>query len=397
MYFTEPEFSEEDVMLLLQESYQDNNGLKEQIIDPIIAVLETPKGRDEYIKYGNEFIEANVEMLAKEYPTKPVSFPRKYVDKVFELFGFEVSSFKKMLKELLKQVRQDSSFSTITENPSNEIHTVVLFYSDMILHKKLRDSARQQLGLSMYRVAYNTQFPAKFISEPVMAYTYNELDRTWSLVQAENVINWIGMTVNTSYAFWKNKLTVDMSMAVLVGFLNRTRTSFKQVMRTLSQRYYANLDKGNLIGDDTDGSDDYVITNNFITLRDNLMRRIKTGDSLYKNKGQLYAATARSKNIKVDTLYEFAQTIKYDDIANIIDLIFYVFIVKEGNTIDDINSTKFISRITNLPTAVDRAIAGKPVVLPLTKKYKFEESIVRSYICLIATYIMLRMNDIREN
>ena len=99
MYFMEYEYSEDEVMSLIQEAVHDpkNNELRELVIDPIIEVLETPKGRNEYIKYGNAFLEANAEMLAKEYPTKRVSFPRKYVDNIHELFGFTVKSLKDMI------------------------------------------------------------------------------------------------------------------------------------------------------------------------------------------------------------------------------------------------------------------------------------------------------------
>jgi hypothetical protein len=102
------------------------------------------------------------------------------------------------------------------------------------------------------------------------------------------------------------------------------------------------------------------------------------------------------KNVKANTLYDFAQRISTDDIATIIDTIFYVFIVKEGNSIEDINTTKFITRITNLPTAIDRAIAGKPIISTLSTKYRIDQSIVKAYICLIATYIMYRINDVKN-
>ena len=75
------------------------------------------------------------------------------------------------------------------------------------------------------------------------------------------------------------------------------------------------------------------------------------------------------------------------------DLIFYVFIVKEGNSVDDITSNKFIGRITNLPTAIDRAIQGKPIISPMAKKYEADESIVKAHICLVAAYMMRRMNE----
>jgi hypothetical protein len=91
-----------------------------------------------------------------------------------------------------------------------------------------------------------------------------------------------------------------------------------------------------------------------------------------------------------------AQKVDTKDIANIIDLIFYVFIVKEHNTIDDVNSTKYISRITKMPTAIDRAIPGKPVILPFCKKYKCSDLLAKAYICLLATFIILKINQVRN-
>ena len=175
-------------------------------------------------------------------------------------------------------------------------------------------------------------------------------------------------------------MDLNMSATVLVQFLNRVRTSFQQNLRLLANQYFDNMDKGNLIGDDVNSSDEYLETNNTIKIRQGLVRRINSGD-----KGNLYIGIARLKNVRVDSLYDFAQQIHSDDIGNIIDTIFYVFIVKEGNTIEDINTTKYISRITNLPTAIDRAIAGKPIISTLSKKYKVDQSIVKAYICLIAS------------
>ena len=99
------------------------------------------------------------------------------------------------------------------------------------------------------------------------------------------------------------------------------------------------------------------------------------------------------KNVKIDSLYEFAQQIETADIEMLIDMIFYVFIIKEGNNINDINSTKFISRITNLPTAIDRAIEGRPVITLLADKYKVQDNIVKAYVCFIATYMMYRIKE----
>jgi hypothetical protein len=397
MFFLQESFTEEEAMVFVEAALHEpeNTPLRTMIIDPIIVVLEHPKSRKEYIKYGNEFLEANSEMLSKEFPTKPVSFPRAYVDNVFAMFGFEQKAFKENLKQILKSVNDKTSFQTIVANPTNVIHSIVLTYADMIQHRELRDSARQQMGLSVYNNVFNHFFHPPHPIESTMAYVYLNLDNSWNLVKSENVINWIGGTIETAYGFWRTKMDLNMSATVLVQFLNRVRTSFQQNLRLLANQYYDNMDKGNLIGDDVNSSDEYLETNNTIKIRQNLIRRINGGDQLYKDKGNLYIGIARLKNVKVDSLYNFAQQIQSDDIGVIIDTIFYVFIVKENNTIEDVNSSKFISRITNLPTAIDRAIAGKPIISTLSTKYKVDQSIVKAYICLIATYIMYRINDVK--
>lgn len=398
MFFLQEAFTEEEATIFVEASIHDpeNTPLRTQIIEPIISVLEHPKSRTEYIKYGNEFLEANSEMLSKEFPTKPVSFPRAYVDNVFHMFGFEQKTFKETIKQILKSVNDKTSFQTIVQNPTNVIHSIVLVYADMIQHRQLRDSARQQMGLSVYNNVFNHFFHPPHPIESTMAYVYLNLDNSWNLVKSENVINWIGGTIETAYGFWRTKMDLNMSATVLVQFLNRVRTSFQQNLRLLANQYFDNMDKGNLIGDDVNSSDEYLETNNTIKIRQGLVRRINSGDQLYKDKGNLYIGIARLKNVRVDSLYDFAQQIHSDDIGNIIDTIFYVFIVKEGNTIEDINTTKYISRITNLPTAIDRAIAGKPIISTLSKKYKVDQSIVKAYICLIATYIMYRINDVKS-
>lgn len=402
MFFLEQAFTEEEAMVFVQEASHspENQLLHDEIIDPIIQVLNTPNGRKDYIRYGNEFLEANSEMLSKEFPTKAVSFPRAYVDNVFSLFGFEQKSFKELLKQLLKSVNDKTSFHTIVQSPTNVIHTFALYYSDMYMsstNRNLRDSARQQMGLSVYNNVFNHFFRPPHPIESTMAYVYMNLDNSWGLVKSENIVNWIGNTVETAYGFYRTKMDLNMSVTLLVQFLNRIRSSFQQNMRGLANQYFANAnsENGNLVGSDVAGSDEYFVSTNTTKIRENLVRKIKGKDQLYADKGNLYAGIGRLKNVKVDTLYDFAQTIDSKDIAMVIDTIFYVFIVRDGNKIEDINSSKYITRITNFPTAIDRAIAGRPVISMLSKKYKIDQSIVKAYICLIATYIMYRINDVQ--
>jgi hypothetical protein len=341
-------------------------------------------------------LDANAEMLSKEYPTVKVVFPRKYVDRVAELFGWTHAELKELLKEILKPIKDASTYQTFLASPTNFVHAVAIFYSDMIFQRELRDSARQQMGLCMYNVTFNRQWPSGLQSIPVMAYTYSTLDNSWGLVRAENIINWIGQTMDGVYEHHRTRLSLKMSLHVLADFVKDTRSRFQQNLRVLSQRYYANLDKANEVGGDLKCDEDYVTTSNTVTLRNNLMRLIKTGDKDYKTKGKLYTATAKLKNVKVDDLYDLAQKVKHKDISMIMDLIFYVFIVKENHTIDDINSSKYIGRITNLPTAIDRAIPGKPVILPMTTRYKYDSSIVQAYICLVATFILMKVNQVKH-
>ena len=393
----EQELTETEAMLIVQEAVHDpkNQKLREELIDPIISILEKGSGRKQYIDYGSSFLGENATMLSREYPTKAVTFPRKYVDGLFAMFGFTMKTFKAVLKDVLKSVSSSTEFATITSSPTNVIHSVALYYADMIGNRQLRDSARQQLGLSVYAVIFNKYFPSG-LNESVMTYTFMELDNSWGIVKSENIINWIASTVETSYGFYRTKMSLNMSAEIMVAFLNRLRNSMNQNMKGLSNRYYDNLENGNLIGADLTGDEDYVVTNNYTTLKNNLLRLIKNKDELYYSQGKLYPAIAKLKNVKMETLYDYStKKIKHEDIGTIIDTIFYVFLVKEGHSVEDINSSAYIGRITNLPTAIDRAIAGKPIIAPFSKKYKVDASIVKAHICLVATYILNRINDVK--
>lgn len=397
MFFMEQMVTEREALAFIQEALHDpgNVKLREELIDPVISVLEKPDGRKQYIEYGSSFIGDNSEMLAREYPTKPVTFPRKYVNGLLGLFGFTVKSIRTALRDVLKSVNATKDFNTIVQSPTNVIHSIALFYSDMIMHRQLRDSARQQIGLSVYAIVYNKFFKTG-LNESVMTYTFMQLNNSWGVVKSENMINWICSSIETCYGFYRTKMSLNMSPQIMVDFLNRVRNTLNQNMRGLANRYYENVENGNLIGADLTGAEDYVETNNYSTLKNNLLRLIKNKDELYYSQGALYPAIANLKNVKMNALYEYStQKISIEDIGRIIDTIFYVFIVKDGNSINDINSAKYIGRITNFPTAIDRAIAGKPIILPFSKKYKVNDSIVKAHICLVATYIMRRINDVK--
>lgn len=395
MFFTEQSeiYTTEEAHLIFEAtSDPDNNEFKEKFMKPIMEVLDTSKGRNEYIQHGNEFIEVNSEMLSKAYPTKPISYPPKYVDRIFEMFGFNKADFARDLKALLKNVN-GSDFKTMMGVQTNVIHTIAIFYSDILFDRKLRDAARHQIGLTDYGHIYLKYFKKGMLDEQVMDYTHSQLNGTWGLIKAENVVNWIDHTVEVAYGAFRSRLSLDMKINAVAGFIGRVRTSFNQNMRLLSNKYYANLDS-HKVGADVKGDEEYLTNNDYAQIRDNLVRTIQT-DGLYKNKSKLYSNIADLKNVKVDALYEFAQKVTKPDIKNIIDTILYVFLVKEKHDINDINSATYIGRITNFPTAIDRAIQGKPIILPLMEKYKETSEIVKAYICLIATYIMLRINDAR--
>lgn len=396
MYVMEQEYTEQEMAIWLLEAADTSSAFYTKIMEPIIKVLETPKGRKDYIALGMEFLDANGLMLSKEFPTKRVSYPRQYVDRVVTLFGFTNASLKEDFKEILKEVNDKTDFKTLISTPTNLIHSCALVYSDMVQHRELRDSAKQQLGMTMYGIIFNRYFPDAEPSVPVMTYTYMHLDNSWGLVKSENIINWIGQTTETSFAAWRSRMSLQMSIDIMVQFLNRLRSSFNQNMKTLVRKYYENIDAGNMVGEDLKGDEDYVTTTNTTTLRNNLVRLITTGDKDYKTKGQLYKATAEQKNVKVDDLYELAQRVDTKDITNIIDLILYVFIVKEGHSVDEINSATYIGRITKMPTAIDRAIPGKPVIDPFCKKYQCSDLLAKAYICLLATFIILKINRVKK-
>lgn len=394
-FFEESFFEIDEALAFIQEaSSVSNNKLRIEIIEPIIKTLETKQGAGAYLKFGTEFIEANADMLAREFPTKRVSFPKKYVDNIFNVFGFTKEEFRKTVKELCAEIN-GSAFATVQATPTNIIHTVVLFYSDMTFNRYVRDSARQQLALTVYHVMFNKFYHA-LPDEKVMAYTYMHLNRNWNIVKAEDMMTWISDIVDSAYAFYKTRLTINTTMQTIINFLNRVRAQMRQAMAQLANVYFKNQTEGNRVNEDSETGADYIVTDDTSHVRNLLIQLIKRGDSLYRNEGELYTGVARLKNVSSKALYELAQQVTTKDISELIDLIFYVFIVKEGHTLQEINSSTYIGGITNMPTKVDRCIPGRPIIAPYVKKYKSKKELVVAYICLIATWIMLRINDVTK-
>ena len=143
---------------------------------------------------------------------------------------------------------------------------------------------------------------------------------------------------------------------MIVDFMNRLRNSFNQTMCWLASKYYENIENKNYMADeDTSGNGDQTeLTGNLSKIRSDLIGLLKNGDELYaKENSNLYSAISDMRHVKKAELYRYSQLVKYSDLGNIIDKIFYVFIIQEGNSLSDINSTKFISRIKTMPSAVD--------------------------------------------
>ena len=395
VFIDEMFLSIDEAMTFIESASVDSRTrLKVEIIEPIMKVLDSKAGSDAYLKFGTEFIEANADMLAREFPTKRVSFPKKYVDNIFSVFGFDKDEFKKTFKEICADIN-GSDFKTIMATPTNVIHTIVLFYSDITYNRYVRDSARQQLALTVYHVMFN-KFYHSLPDEKVMAYTYLHLNRNWAIIKAEDMMTWISDMVDSAYAFYKTKLTLNTTAHTIIMFLNRLRAQMRQSMAQLAHVYFKNQEEGNRVNDDaTTGDHEYIVSDDTSQIRSKLMQLIKRGDSLYTTESNLYTGVAKLKNVSSKALYELAQQVSHRDIGELIDLIFYVFIVKENHKIEDINSSIYIGEITNMPTKIDRCIPGKPIITPYVKKYKVKKELIVAYICLIATWIMMRINDVK--
>ena len=398
MYIMED--SVQDILgYFFQESTQDDQDeFRSYVIDPVVEVLKTPKGRKKYIQYGSDFIDVNSDMLARPYPTKAVTYPRKYVDELFDLFGYDKKEYKEKIKHMIKvSVGSTGAFSSILNSLTNIFHTIAMFYSDIIYDRMLRDSARQQIGLTSYGHLFRRYFPLGTVDEQRMEYTYSKLDLTWELKKAESVVKWIDHTVEVAYGNFRSRLSLNMTMKTMVDFNQRMWTSFNQNFRHLRGRFENDAEDANIAAD-VKGDEEYLSDSGYASVRNNLVRMIVSGDGMYKNKNSvLYSATARNKNVKCEELYNFAQKVSKEEIKTIINLILYVYLVKEQHSLDDINTATYINRINNFPTMVDRAIPGKPIIQPLCDKYNEKDLIVKTYICMLATYILLNVNNARSN
>ena len=83
-----PDLSPDEILSFFSESATDKpNSLKTNIIDPMINKFKDTGVKKSYIDLANEFIDLNADMLAKQYPTATVVFPRLYVDNVLGVFG----------------------------------------------------------------------------------------------------------------------------------------------------------------------------------------------------------------------------------------------------------------------------------------------------------------------
>lgn len=394
------ELSEQELMSFINEAASSGpNELKKQIIDPMIGKLNDPKVKSSYIAIANEFIDLNADMLAKQFPTVTVAFPRLYVDNILDVFGYKTKEFTELLKQVARSEYGDKlpSLNTVFKNPTHTIHSIVLIYADINYDRVLRDAAKQQLALTFYSALYRKYYPDMDPNPNTMKYMYSTLNRSWDIIKNENVVNWIGALVETCYGCYRTKMNLDINAVTLFGFINRLQTSFNQSMQLLANKYYENLDKASLVGNDVVGDEEYFNTGSYQHLTNNLVRTIENQDKYYYDKTLLYPGIAKSKNIKIEVLYDFAtQKVDMDDVRKIVNTILYVFLVKENHEVKDISSAAFLGRITNLPTSIDRAIAGQPIVIPMQKKYNVDENVVRSYICFIATYLVVKLNSISK-
>lgn len=298
-----------------------------------VVALETIIGK---------YIDRNSDVLSAIGPLKNISFLDRDRDPIYNIIGIgarEVKAIQNKSKDIKKN-------GAIMSQQFNSVLCMIVRYFTIMKNENMVHMTMLYMALSMYPSLFFKYF--KYApNENVMNYTINNLSNKFKLKQTSNLLTAIDETGFGGYSLHKDALVKGDDNAS-VQMVLAVKTRLNSFMKKISREFYKNHQEGKYLNTELDVNDEdnfreadssmYAITR----IVDKVALRLIIDGPPVK----IINMAAKVNGVSVNELRNYVNTMLVDDnisdIKNILEAILVLYLFDEKNTIEEINSDKFM-------------------------------------------------------
>lgn len=308
----------------------------------IEKAFSNKKNITEVEKIIGNYIDRNSDILSAIGPMKNISFLDRDRDPFYRIIGLS----PKQVKDIQNKSKDIKKNGMIMSQQFNSVLCMMIRYFTIHKQDNMVRLTMLYLTLSMYPSVFHKYF--KFTpNENIMNYTVNNLSNKFKLKQTSNLLTAIDDTGFGGYTLHKNDLVQGYDKASVQMVLS-VKTRLNSFMKKISREFYKNHQEGKYLNTELEVNDEdsfreadssmYAISR----IVDKVALRLVIDGPPIK----IVNMAAKTNGVSINELRNYVNTMLVNDnineIKTIIESILYLYLFDEKNTIDDINSDKFM-------------------------------------------------------
>lgn len=289
-----------------------------------------------------KFIDKNSEYLSAIGPTHQILFTDKDRDVVYDLVKIDETSVKN-IKNKSKDIKSNGQ---VMSNPFFSLMSMIIRYFTIEKKEQITRTAIVYLGLSMYPSLFYKYYRLNVVDN-VMSYTINNLSNKYKIKQLGNLLAAIDETCYGAYTLHKNALIRGNDEDV-VQFILAVKTRLNSFMKKIRNEYDKNHKSGKYLNIEFDSNDEgnyreadssmYAVTR---IVDKAALKLVVDGPPI-----KLIDSAAKVNKVSTSELRNYIGTMSTEentkDIKTVVESILLLYLIDNQNTIEDINSNKFL-------------------------------------------------------
>ncbi len=289
-----------------------------------------------------DYFDRNTDKLSTAGPSQRTIFSERDMEKLYE--AIEVTPAE--IKAIVAKSPQIKSQWKIMNNAFNPAIAMAIRYFTITNNKEMVTMLLIYLTLSMYPSLHYKYFQFE-PNEQIMNYTINNLSNKFKVKQTGTIYNAMLETTQVCYNTNTTKITRGKDKD-LVDFIMDEKTRLNSLLKKIANEFYENNEKGHYLNLDEDVINDEVYheadSNTFAVSRTTdkvVLKLITQGPDM-----RLIKTSAQICKVSSSELRNYVNTMvigkNREDIRSIVESILFLYIFDAQNTIQEINSNKFL-------------------------------------------------------
>jgi hypothetical protein len=294
---------------------------------------------DKYYK----FVDKNNMILNRPGPSENIMFNDTEIESIFNLVGVTT----KEINDIKKKSKDIKATGITMSYPLNSLLPLIIRY---YLINEPKSNAYKDLNtylmLSIYPIIFYKYFKFK-PNENIMTYTINNLSQKFKVRQTNNLLEALADTAIGALNLHKDDLIKGTDKGI-VDYVLSMRTRLNSFMKKIAQEFYKNQQEGKYINLEIDNNDkeNYREADASSYAINGIVNKVSLKLLVDGPPIKLITISAKTNQVSVNELRNYISrmivTKNRDEINIVMESILFLFMFDSKNTIQDINSDKFI-------------------------------------------------------